>query len=355
MDTSRGITEADIWLRLAEGLLPAYDQPQPSEATTDQQPAATPANILALAEVRAWAEYEANTDADDAVICPPTRIMLTLLEIRESRYCGRYASTYTIVSYLTESQFDPSELLIHPFSQTIREAGELRGNAGHNQIRRAAIGLRKKARKTAPASLALRATGRPIYTLTLQLTAHHHSIIGGTRSTDRTYQWRKTVVSTACGKIKAAPAPALTVRRHAERHIASPTTGRPNPTATSSDPSNPNRTPAIAQAAIAMPVAQADDEEELELNYEENDSAMEVDTTQGEAAETPASPPQQAKASKTATTAKIKKKQPRGRSRSDGATRNRSKSKPRLSGTRSSDSEWITDDDAAHPSNSSHQ
>eukprot|EP00873_Tetraselmis_striata_P028627 jgi/Tetstr1/448891/TSEL_036117.t1 len=36
-----------------------------------------------------------------------------------------------------------------------------------------------------------------------------------------------------------------------------------------------------------MPVAQADEEEELELNYEENDSAMEVNTTQGEAAETP--------------------------------------------------------------------
>eukprot|EP00873_Tetraselmis_striata_P038583 jgi/Tetstr1/458847/TSEL_004356.t1 len=35
-----------------------------------------------------------------------------------------------------------------------------------------------------------------------------------------------------------------------------------------------------------MPVAQADDEEELELNYEENDIAMEVDTTQSEAAET---------------------------------------------------------------------
>eukprot|EP00873_Tetraselmis_striata_P039711 jgi/Tetstr1/459975/TSEL_005299.t1 len=73
----------------------------------------------------------------------------------------------TIVIYLTESDFDSSELLIHPFSQAIREAGELRGNTGHNQIRRAAIGLRKKARKAAPASLALRATGRPIYTLTL--------------------------------------------------------------------------------------------------------------------------------------------------------------------------------------------
>eukprot|EP00873_Tetraselmis_striata_P042561 jgi/Tetstr1/462825/TSEL_007775.t1 len=43
-----------------------------------------------------------------------------------------------------------------------------------------------------------------LYTLTLQLTAHHHSTIGGTRGTDRTEQWRKTV-PTACGEIKAAP------------------------------------------------------------------------------------------------------------------------------------------------------
>eukprot|EP00873_Tetraselmis_striata_P045143 jgi/Tetstr1/465407/TSEL_010091.t1 len=141
-----------------------------------------------------------------------------------------------------------------------------------------------------------------------------------------------------------------------------------------------------------MPVAQADEEEELELNYEENDSAMEVNTTQGEAAETPKrlaglhhlttaatellaqssptskpaiaanlasltaeshqlckpkrisiqlerhpSQPTQTVKGKTVTAAKIKKKQPSGRSRSDGATRNRSRSKPRLSGTRSSD------------------
>eukprot|EP00873_Tetraselmis_striata_P044134 jgi/Tetstr1/464398/TSEL_009191.t1 len=320
---------------------------------------------------------------------------------------------HTIVIYLTESEFDPSELLIHPFSHTIWEAGELGSNTGHNQIRRAiTIGMRKKARKTAPASLAMRATGRPIYTLTMQLTAHHHIIIGGTRGTDRTDQGRKTV-STACGKIKAAPAPAPTERGQA-------------------------RTTEARSAATAMPVARADDEEELELIYEENDSAMEVDTTQGEAAETPGpadisldspqrstvhrtfregtpngtterlaalhhltiaatellaqssparkpaiaanlvsliaeshqrskpprisiqlerypSQPIPVGKGKTATTAKIKKKQPRGRSRSDGATRNRSRSKPRFSGTRSSDSEWITDDDAAHPSNSSHQ
>eukprot|EP00873_Tetraselmis_striata_P044213 jgi/Tetstr1/464477/TSEL_009235.t1 len=79
---TRGLTEADMWLRLAEGLLPAYDQPQPCEAAADQ-PAATPADVLALAGVRAWAEYEADTDADDAVICPPTRTLLALLEVRE--------------------------------------------------------------------------------------------------------------------------------------------------------------------------------------------------------------------------------------------------------------------------------
>eukprot|EP00873_Tetraselmis_striata_P018240 jgi/Tetstr1/438504/TSEL_027059.t1 len=149
----------------------------------------------------------------------------------------------TIVIYLTESEIDPTELLIHPFSQRIREAEKLGGNTGHNQIRLAAIGVRKKARKTAPASLALRATGRPIYTLTPQLTARHHNII-----------------------------------------------------------------------------AHADEEGELELNYEGNDSAMEADTAHGKG--------------KAATIAENKKKQPRGRSRSDGATRNRSGSKPRLSSTR---------------------
>eukprot|EP00873_Tetraselmis_striata_P011078 jgi/Tetstr1/431342/TSEL_021033.t1 len=257
MDTDRGITDVDMRLRKAEGLLPAYDQTQPSEATTDQPAAAPPADVQALAGVRAWAEYEANIDADNAVICPPTRTLLALLEVRELPTVEQLAEavaatisqrintapelqhaqwltdtmtaasvemhvppphradtvahgrrqTYapspsakktrnsrtpcawqwpspslvallrairlrTIVIYLTESEFDPSELLIHPFSQTIREAGELGGNTGHNQIRCATIGLRKKARKIAPASLALRATGRPIYTLNMQQTAH---------------------------------------------------------------------------------------------------------------------------------------------------------------------------------------
>eukprot|EP00873_Tetraselmis_striata_P027738 jgi/Tetstr1/448002/TSEL_035304.t1 len=130
----------------------------------------------------------------------------------------------TIVIYRTESEFDPSELLIYPFSQTIREAGELGDNTGHNPIRRAAIGL-----KTAPASLALRAAGRAVYTLTLQLTAHHHSIIGGTRGTDRTEHWRKTV-STACGKIKAEPTPA-------------PSETRPADTSPAPPPASPNQLP----------------------------------------------------------------------------------------------------------------
>eukprot|EP00873_Tetraselmis_striata_P038220 jgi/Tetstr1/458484/TSEL_044890.t1 len=449
-----------MWLHLAEGLLPAYDQPRPSEAARDQ-PAATPANVLALAGVRAWAEYEADTDADDAVICPPTRTLLALMEIREvwkarrsadsvrlelldpeaarifqeffrcaltakaicigplanlelptveqlaeaiaatiSQYTNtppelqhaqgltdtmttagvemhhhhteptlmrvgddnlcaislgqedeEFADTMrlavaltspvallrairlrTIVIYLTESKFDPSELLIHPFSQTIREAGELGGNTGHNQIRCATIGLQ---------------------------------------------QWRKTVTTT-CGKIKAEPTPAPTATSNDQpcRHIASPTTSRPEPTATSNDPSSPDHTP----TATAMPGAQADDEEELELNYEENDSAMEVDTAQCAAAETPELRAQSSPASqpaiaaelaslaaeshqlrnpqplsiqrerhpsqptpackgKATTTAKHKKKQPMGRNRSDGATRNRSRIKPRLSGTRGSHGE----------------
>eukprot|EP00873_Tetraselmis_striata_P041690 jgi/Tetstr1/461954/TSEL_007032.t1 len=241
-----------------------------------------------------------------------------------------------IVIYLTESEFDPSELLIHPFSQTIREAGELGGNTGHNQIRRAAIGMHKKARKAAPASLALRATGRPIYTLTLQLTAHHHSIIGRTCSTDRTEQWRKTVATT------------------------------PNRTTSSSDPSSPDRTPATALAATATSGAHADDEEELDLDYEEMDGAMEVDTTQEThqlrnprrlsiQQERHPSQPTPAIKGKAATTTKPKKKQPRGRSRSDGVTRNRSRSKPRLSGAHGSDNEWETDEEAAHLSSSSHK
>eukprot|EP00873_Tetraselmis_striata_P042730 jgi/Tetstr1/462994/TSEL_007933.t1 len=253
----------------------------------------------------------------------------------------------TIVIYLTESEFDPSELLIHPSSQTIRE---------HHL-------WQPQHRLNRPAA---------------------QDIVDSVRED----QGRAS-----SGTNREAPC----------RHITSPTTTRPNPTATSSDPSSPNRTPATAPAATARPGAQADDEEELELNYEENDSAMEVDTTQERLAELhhlttaatkllaqsssasqPAiaaklaslkaeshqlrnsqrlsiqlerhpSQPTPAGKGKAATTAKHKKKQPMGRSRSDGATRNRSRSKPRLSGTRGSDSERETYDDAAHSSSSSHE
>eukprot|EP00873_Tetraselmis_striata_P012497 jgi/Tetstr1/432761/TSEL_022127.t1 len=89
-----------MWLHLAKGLLPAYDQHQPSEAATDQ-PAATPADVMALAGVRAWAEYEADTDANDAVICPPTRTVLPLLEVREIWKARRSADSGRAVIQVT--------------------------------------------------------------------------------------------------------------------------------------------------------------------------------------------------------------------------------------------------------------
>eukprot|EP00873_Tetraselmis_striata_P034590 jgi/Tetstr1/454854/TSEL_004042.t1 len=185
----------------------------------------------------------------------------------------------TIVIYITESELDPSELLVHPFSQTVTEAGELGGNIGHNMLRRTAMGL-------------------------------------------------------------------------------------------------PPTTP-------AMTGVQAEDEDELELNYEENDNTMGVDTAQRGAAEAPCladitlDSPQRsivhrtfregtpegtterlvelqhlttattkllaqsspASKGKAAASAKHKKKQPRGRSHSCGTTRNRSMSKPRLSGTHDTDNE----------------
>eukprot|EP00873_Tetraselmis_striata_P000661 jgi/Tetstr1/420925/TSEL_011986.t1 len=50
----------------------------------------------------------------------------------------------TIGIYLTESEFDPLELHVHPFSQTVREKGELGGNAGNNHLRRTALGALHK-------------------------------------------------------------------------------------------------------------------------------------------------------------------------------------------------------------------
>eukprot|EP00873_Tetraselmis_striata_P045410 jgi/Tetstr1/465674/TSEL_010317.t1 len=144
----------------------------------------------------------------------------------------------TIVIYLIASEFDPSELLIHPFRRSgTRENWEAtRHHRWHPEHRQS----------------------RPVA--------------------------QESVDSVREDQGRASPG---TNREALCRHIASPTTGRPSPTATPSDPSNPDRTPATAPSATAMPIAQADDEEDLELNYEENDSAMEADTTQGEATETP--------------------------------------------------------------------
>eukprot|EP00873_Tetraselmis_striata_P022116 jgi/Tetstr1/442380/TSEL_030506.t1 len=178
----------------------------------------------------------------------------------------------TIVIYLTESEFDPSELLIHPFNETIREAGELGGNTSRTQIRRAAIGLRKKARKTAPASLALRAARTPSLHPHPAADRHppqHH------RRHPR-HRQNRTLAQDSVDIVREDQGRAIsgTNREAPCRHIARPTTGRPEPTATSSDPNSPDHTP----TATAMPGAHADDGEELELNYEENDSAMEVAT-----------------------------------------------------------------------------
>eukprot|EP00873_Tetraselmis_striata_P004900 jgi/Tetstr1/425164/TSEL_015625.t1 len=106
---------------------------------------------------------------------------------------------------------------------------------------------------------------------------------------------------------------------------------------------------AVALTSSAALLRAAEDEDELELNYEENDNNMDVDTAQRNAADSLVK-------GKAVASAKHKKQQPGGRSsRSSGATRNRSKSKPRLPGTRDSDNEWETDDEAAQPSGNSHQ
>eukprot|EP00873_Tetraselmis_striata_P010675 jgi/Tetstr1/430939/TSEL_020695.t1 len=289
-EAAKGITEADMWLRLAESLLPAYDQPPPSEATIDQ-PAATPSDVMALVGVRAWAEYEANTDADDAVICPPTRTLLALLEVRPP--ASRAICTGPLANLELPTVEQLAEAIAATISQRINTPPELQ----HAQWLTDTM-------TTAGVEMYLH---HPEPTLMRVGDDNLCAISLGKEDEDFADTLRLTVALTS--------------------HACRATAG------------------AIAPAATAMPGAHADDEEELELNYEENDSAMEVDTTQGAAAETPG---------KTSTTSKIKKKQPRGRSRSDGATRNRSRSKPRLSGTHSSDSEWITDDDASHPSNSPH-
>eukprot|EP00873_Tetraselmis_striata_P029059 jgi/Tetstr1/449323/TSEL_003838.t1 len=99
-----GLTEADMWQHLAEGLLPVYDQTQPGKAAVDQS-AETRADKLARSGVRAWADYEADTDVDNAVICPPTRTLLALLEGRELWKARRSADSVTVEH--SEEREDP--------------------------------------------------------------------------------------------------------------------------------------------------------------------------------------------------------------------------------------------------------
>eukprot|EP00873_Tetraselmis_striata_P004615 jgi/Tetstr1/424879/TSEL_015374.t1 len=323
-----GLTEADMWLRLAEGLLPAYDQPQLSEAATDQ-PAATPSYVMALAGLRAWAEYEADTDGDDAVICPPTRTLLALMEVRESQ--GR-----AVIQVTVEQSEDREDQPTTPLPRVLPPA------------------LSKHVFRCALTAKAI-CTGPLLANLELPTVEQLAEAIAATISQRintppklQHAQWL-TDTMTAAGVERHHRHTAPTLLRVGDDNLYVISLGNED-----------------EEFADTLRLA-ADDEEELELNYEENDSATEVDTAKPESHQLRnpqrlsillkrhPSQPTPAGKGKAATTAKHKKKQPRGRSRSDGGTRNRSMSKPRLSGTRGSDIEWETDDDAAHPSSISHQ
>eukprot|EP00873_Tetraselmis_striata_P019989 jgi/Tetstr1/440253/TSEL_028604.t1 len=363
----RGLTEADMWLRMGEGLLPAYDQPQPCEAAADQ-PAAPPADVLALAGVRAWAEYEADTDADDAVICPPdphttgspgnTRTVAgvemhhyhtepTLLRVGDNNLCAislckedeefadtlRLALALTspvallrairlrwIVIYLTESEFDPSELLIHPFSQTIREAGDMATSPAAT----ATPGAHADEEEELDLNYVEMDSAMEVDTTQGEAA---ETLVAAVMSLDSPQ--RSTVQRTF-----REGTPSGTTERLAELHHL--TTAAKELLAQSSPASQP---------AIAAELASHAAETHQLLNPQRLSIQLEHHPSQ----------PTPGSKGKTATAVKRKKKQPRGRSRSDGATRNRSRSKPRLSGTSGSDNEWETDDDADQPSSSSHQ
>eukprot|EP00873_Tetraselmis_striata_P043582 jgi/Tetstr1/463846/TSEL_008660.t1 len=261
----RGLTEANMWQHLAEGLLlPAYDQPQPGEAAVDQS-AETPAGAGA-----AWAEYQADTDADDAVICPPTRTLLALLEVRELWKARRSADSLakTIAADISQRINTPPELQHAQWlTDTMMVAGvEMQQHHTEPTLLRVgddnlcAISLGKEDEELAD-TLRLAVALTSHVAILRSLTAHHHSIIGGTRGSDRTEQWPQ-----------------------AEPQI--------------------HDTPPKIRAHDT----EAEDEDELKLNYEENDSTMDVDTAQRGAAEAPCK-------GKAAASAMHKRKQSKGRSR----------------------------------------
>eukprot|EP00873_Tetraselmis_striata_P006602 jgi/Tetstr1/426866/TSEL_017080.t1 len=367
-----------MWLRLAEGLLPAYDQPQPCEAAADQ-PAATPADTLALAGVRAWAEYEADTDVDDAVICPPTRTLLALLEVREIWKARRSADSVRLEVLDPEAarllqDVCRDTVLALPFGDQSQGRAVIQVTVEHNEDREdqpttpfprvLPPALSKRFFRCAVTAKAI-CTG-PLANPELPTVEQLAEAIAATIS-----QRTNTPPELHHAQWLTDTMTAADIEMH--RYHTEPTLLRVRTTTSAPSPSA-KKTKTTAPAATATTGAHADDEEELDLNYEEMDSAMEVDTTHAELAshaeethqllnprrlsillERHPSQPTPASKGKTATAVKLKKKKPRGRSRSAGATRNRSKSKPRLSRTRGSDSEWETDDDADQPSISSHE
>eukprot|EP00873_Tetraselmis_striata_P003862 jgi/Tetstr1/424126/TSEL_014735.t1 len=86
----RGLTEADLWQHLAEGLLPVYDQPQPRKAAVDQS-AETPADDLARAGGRAVVQVivEHSEERED----PPTTPQQGVLPPAMSKQFFRCALT----------------------------------------------------------------------------------------------------------------------------------------------------------------------------------------------------------------------------------------------------------------------
>eukprot|EP00873_Tetraselmis_striata_P025544 jgi/Tetstr1/445808/TSEL_033449.t1 len=268
--TTGGLTEADMWLRLAEGLLPAYDQPQPCEAAADQ-PAATPADVLALAgdvcrdavlalpfgdQSQGRAVIQVTVEHSEDREDQPTAPLPGVLPPELSKQFFRCALTAKAVCTgpLANLELPTVEQLAEAIAATNSQCTNTPPELHHAQWltdTMTAVGVEMRHHHTEP-------------TLPRVGDDHLCAISLGKEDEEFADTMRLAVALTS-------PVALLWAIRL--RIIVIYATSRsPTP------------------AATAMPGARADDEEELELNYEENDSAMEVDTTQGAAAETPASP-----------------------------------------------------------------
>eukprot|EP00873_Tetraselmis_striata_P012797 jgi/Tetstr1/433061/TSEL_022396.t1 len=94
-----GHTEADVWPHLAEGLLPA--EPKLLRVGDD--------NLCANSLGKEDEELADTMRLLGVALTSPAAVL-------------RAARLRTVVIYLTESEFDPSELLIHPSSHTVAPA-----------------------------------------------------------------------------------------------------------------------------------------------------------------------------------------------------------------------------------------